>query len=107
MCSKVMVSAKQRRGRYKDYVCELNKLRGPISTSRAVAKLNRWIHTGAASVLRGHPTLIRVHGVARRILVRLLLRLLDPRGSAVIVRRRGEAAAWLLRPLANQTIIKV
>lgn len=89
-----------------DYVCELNNLRGSIATARAVKRLNRWLQREAVEIVRGHPTLIRVRGVARSLLVDLLTEL-DPRGSAVIVRRRGEAATWLLRPLANQPVVRI
>lgn len=107
MTLKRMAASGRPSRRYKDYTCGLNRLCGHIATSRAVKKLNRWLQREVAEVVRGHPTLIRVRGVAHSVLVKLLIKLLDPRGSVVIVRRRGDAATWLLRPLANQPVARI
>lgn len=90
-----------------DYCSEFNNLKNGMSTSRGVRRMNRWLGWEAVTVVPGHKTLIRARGVPRKVLVALLTRLLDPRGSAVIWRRRGLAATWLLRPMANRPLIQI
>jgi hypothetical protein len=93
--------------RYKDYHVELRRALKRRSTTRVCQRLNKCFGSSVATVIPGHPTLLRVRGVARKDLALALKNELEPFGSAYVARRRGEAGAWLVRPMANRLIMRL
>ena len=97
----------------RDYLLELNRAKGRRAV-RAVASAMRSLlrkrgyATPNVAVVRGHRTAIIARDVRFRDLVAVLKAVLEPAvGSALIARLRGIARAWLLRPWANQALLRL
>lgn len=88
-----------------DYLLETNRC--TMSIRQIVRRLNKLLRRDAVEVISGHPTLIRIRGVARKVIIALMADFLKPRGSAIIIRRRGKAGVWLVRPSANRPLITI
>lgn len=94
-------------GRLKDYFVELNAMLGGLSIRRVCRLLRRRLGYGSIRVFVGHKTLLHVVGVPRLELAHVLAPMLKRDGSAFVTRRRGQAAAWLVRPSANRLMIRL
>lgn len=96
-----------------DYLLEINRAKGRRAVRAVASAMRRLLRrqgyaTPSVVVVHGHRTAIIVREVRFRDLVAVLKAVLEPGiGSALIARLRGIARAWLVRPWANRTLIRL